>query len=146
MLRFSGWFAPVPSAILSIMGEFRGLIALHHAERLAVDCRKAADGFPPREHEIADQLRRAATSAALNIAEGSLRTSYRDFRRFLDTARASIKEVETILRIAVNAEVIAPDRFAELDACRDETARTVYGLLRSVTQRIERGETRRPIS
>src|SRR5207244_2983948 len=88
------------------MTEFRGLRALNHAERLAVECRRIADSLPPNEHELADQLRRAATSVALNIAEGSLCTSSRDYRRFLDTARSGLKEVEVILRLVHKAGYI----------------------------------------
>ena len=62
--------------------------------------------------------------------------------QFLETARASLKEVDVIVDIAADGGLIV----AELEALRaqiDETARTLYGLIRSISTRIERGETER---
>ena len=46
------------------------LKAWQHAQRLAVECVKAARSFPDYEQEVlGDQLRRACYSVPLNIAE-----------------------------------------------------------------------------
>lgn len=119
-----------------------GLKALEHAERLAVLCRRAVDAFPAREDRLADQLRRAADSVALNIAEGSSKGTLRDYRRYLDTSRGSLTEVRTAVRIAYGAGLIEEMLYQEIVACADETARTLYGLIRSVSARIDRGEGR----
>ena len=116
------------------MSSHQTLKAWQHAKILAVDCAKAARRFPVEEQTaLADQLRRSAYSAVLNIAEGAARLGARDYRKFLDTARASLKEVETILEIARDLEYIDPSTFARLDARRDEASKTLYGLLRSVS-------------
>jgi four helix bundle protein len=116
------------------MGSHRTLKAWQHAKILAVDCAKAAKRFPPEEQAtLADQLRRAAYGAALNIAEGAGRRGSREYRRFLDTARSSLDEVEAILEIASALGYFDLSTFARLEARRDEAAKTLYGLLRSVS-------------
>lgn len=55
----------------------------------------------PREHwELADQMRRAALSVCLNIAEGSAKKSDKDFNRFLEHSLGSVNEVVAALDIA----------------------------------------------
>ncbi len=122
-------------AILAPMGSHRTLKAWQHAKILAVECAKAARRFPPEEQmALADQLRRAAHGAALNIAEGAGRRGSREYRRFLDTAQASLDEVEAILEIARDLGYLEPVHFARLEARRDEAAKTLFGLLRSITK------------
>jgi four helix bundle protein len=116
------------------MATHRTLKAWQHAKTLAVDCAMAAREFPPEEQSaLADQLRRAGYSAALNIAEGCSRKGARDYRRFLDTAKASLDEVDAILEIAKDLGYIPPSQLARLEARRDEAAKTLYGLLRAVS-------------
>ena len=53
---------------------------------------------------MTQQLRRAALSIQLNIAEGSSRKSDVERRRYYEISRGSIIEVDTILDIAVKLE------------------------------------------
>src|SRR2546425_2207071 len=72
------------------MAQYKTLKAWQHAQRLAIECVKAARAFPDYEqHALADQLRRACYSVPLNIAEGNTRQGSREYRRFLDTARGA---------------------------------------------------------
>ena len=56
---------------------------------------------------LADQLRRAAASAALNTAEGAGRISPKDQARFFDIAYASTKEVQAVLDLAGSTDSLA---------------------------------------
>ena len=61
------------------------------------------DQLPKKEqYGLADQLRRAASSVPLNIAEGSGKFSDKDFTRFLYNARGSLFETVTCLKLAAN--------------------------------------------
>lgn len=116
------------------MAPYQRLKAWKHAKALAVECARAAKNFPDYERDgLADQLRRAAYSIPINIAEGSARRGSREYRKFLDTARASHAEVVTILEIAKDLEYIPLVRYAKLDALADETGKTLFGLLRKVS-------------
>lgn len=115
------------------MAHYRTLKAWQHAQRLAVECSRAARGFPDYEQTaLADLLRRAGYSVPLNIAEGNTRSGGRESRQYLDTARSALAEVETILGMARELEYLSPAEFGRLEALADETGKTLFGLLRSL--------------
>ena len=119
------------------------LKAWQHAQRLAVECVKAASRFPDFEQTaLADQLRRASYSIPLNIAEGTTRRGTRDYRRFLDTAWGSLAEVQTALVIARDVGYIQLPEFARLEALATETSKTLFGLLRKISQVSDRPKPR----
>lgn len=49
---------------------------------------------------LRDQLTRASSSIALNLSEGNAKSSVKEKRRYYQTAYASLKECQTILRLA----------------------------------------------
>jgi len=116
------------------VAHFKTLKAWQHAERLAIDGVRVSKRFPDYEQAgLADQLRRACYSVPLNIAEGNTRFGSRDARRFFDTARGSLAEVETIIGMAHQLGYISAVEFGRLEALMNETGRTLYGLLRKVS-------------
>jgi four helix bundle protein len=116
------------------MAPYRTLKAWQHAQRLAVECAKAAKTFPAYEQEaLADQLRRAAYGVSLNIAEGSTRRGTREYRKFLDTAYSSLAEVEAALDIARQLDYVSQPDSERLAAIVTETGKTLFGLLRKIT-------------
>jgi four helix bundle protein len=116
------------------MAPYRTLRAWQHAQRLAVEASKAARRFPPYEQEVlAHQLRKACYSIPLNVAEGCARRGSREFRRFLDAARGSLAELETIVDLAHDLGYVDDATHARLSALAAETGKTMYGLLRRVS-------------
>jgi len=67
-------------------------------------------------HDFAlkDQVRRASISTIANIAEGFVRISKREFIRFLDIARASAMEVQSLLHLALSEDYITKREFDEM--------------------------------
>ncbi|HSD32859.1 MAG TPA: four helix bundle protein [Gemmatimonadales bacterium] len=121
------------------MAHYRTLKAWQHGQRLAIECSRAARNFPDYEQgALADQLRRACYSVPLNIAEGNTRHGSRECRRFLDSARSSLAEVETIIEMARELEYVSPAEFGRLEALADETGKTLYGLLRKISEAASR--------
>jgi four helix bundle protein len=65
----------------------------------------------PRGHaDLADQLKRAAQSQPLNIAEGAGRTSRADIARHYTIARASAMECAAILDVLQEEQAINDER------------------------------------
>lgn len=71
-----------------------------------------------------------------------MRLGTREYRRYLDTARSSLAEVETIIELARDLEYVQPVGFARLEALASETGRTLYGLLRKVSQSVPKPASR----
>jgi four helix bundle protein len=116
------------------MGDYRRLRAWQLARDLVVISHPLIGRLPTVErYALADQWRRAAYGVVLNIAEGATRQGKREFRRYLDTARSSLHEIETILDLVVTLGYLAQEDVAHVMATRAECARTVYGLLRKMS-------------
>ena len=78
-------------------------------------------------------LRRAATSVALNIAEGAGRGSKRDFVRFLDIATGSVFETIAIFIIADRLGYMDQGTLSELREHADRLARKLNSFKRTLS-------------
>lgn len=77
--------------------DYRDLICWQQAIELALACDKVADALPRKAWRTAQQLRDAAESVHLNIAEGNGRPTLRDYLKSLGIADASLNEVQSNL-------------------------------------------------
>ena len=69
-----------------------------------------------RDVSLREQIRRAATSAMSNIAEGFERGTRKEFIQFLNIAKGSVGEARSQLYVALDQGYINETRFAELKA------------------------------
>lgn len=92
------------------MRDFRKYVIWQEAIELTDRVYSYTDNFPKSEvYALSNQLQRAAVSIASNIAEGSSRSSGKDFAYFLEMAVGSAFEVETQLTIAQRRGYISDD-------------------------------------
>jgi len=86
------------------MRNFKELKIWQKGFQIAVNSFRLTSAFPKDEKfGITLQITRAAVSIASNIAEGSSRSSERDYNRFIEISLGSSFELETQLLIAAAA-------------------------------------------
>ena len=85
--------------------------------------------FPKYEvYGLSSQMRRAAVSISSNLAEGSARSTKRDFRQFVVIARGSNFELQTQLIIAGRLNYTTVEKISEAENLSHEVARMLTGL------------------
>lgn len=108
---------------------FEDLEVWKRAVSFTVDIRKTTNGFPIQEqYGLVSQLNRAASSVAMNIAEGAGRYHNLDFIRFVRIARGSLYEVVTALKICMLSDIISKDQYVRLYQEANEIGRMLNGL------------------
>jgi len=78
------------------------------SKSLTLECYRISKLLPPEErYAISQQIRRAALSVHLNIAEGCSRKSQAERKRFYEIARGSVIEIDAAIGIAVDFKYIS---------------------------------------
>ncbi len=86
-----------------------------NAKAFSIQCYKLTKSLPSYEMgNLVQQIRRAAVSVVLNIAEGCSKSSAMDRVRFFEIARASLVEVDAALDICEELEFISKATYPEL--------------------------------
>ncbi len=94
--------------------KFEKLEVWKKALQLAADVHDLTRGFPKEElYILTTQIKRAADSIVLNIAEGSFGQSDKEFNRFLGFALRSGMEVVACLHLAKTRNLISQSEFDE---------------------------------
>jgi four helix bundle protein len=102
---------------------------------LALALYRATAEWPASErYALTEQVRRAAISAAANIAEGASVRGRRQFRRYLDIAVGSLAELSYYLLLARDLGYLPRERWGELEALRDHAGRLTWGLYASLSK------------
>jgi len=106
---------------------------------LAIDIHKLLDRFPEKEKDnIISQMRRAITSIPLNIAEGSVKKSYREFLNFLSYAYGSAKELDVLLSMPKDLKYITEKEYSILFGKLDKLMAKLFGFMENIESRFEK--------
>ncbi len=85
------------------------------------------------EYLLTSQFLRAAASVLENIAEGHMRGSRKEYAQFISIARGSLAEAETLLMLAVRAELLRNEAAADALSLADKLGRQLNVLRRRLT-------------
>jgi four helix bundle protein len=116
--------------------DYRKSRTWRKGDDLAVAVDEASRTFPKEElYALALQMRRPAVSIPPNIAEGSGRSTRKDYLRFLYQARGSLREVEYYVHLAHRLGYISEVTRQDLEAAVNETGSALHGLINHWNQR-----------
>ncbi len=119
---------------LNRVSSFRDLDVWKKSMELSVDIYNITQSFPSTElYGLTSQLRRAAVSVASNIAEGSGRSSTKEFLQFLNIANGSLAEIETQLELAYRLNYI---QSIEIQPNINHIRSMIFGLIRSLRKKL----------
>ncbi len=114
----------------------RNTEAWQKLDELVMVVYQVSQAFPAVErYGLTSQLRRAAVSAAANVAEGSGRKTVGDYLHFLYIARGSLREVEYYLHLAGRLGYLDKAGGTKADGARNQAGRTLHGLIESWEQK-----------
>src|SRR6516164_6699691 len=108
------------------MKPHKNLDAWKLAFAFVKDAYKETSSFPSEEKfGIVSQIRRAAVSIPVNIAEGAARKTKKEFLQFLYIAEGSLSELDTLIELSL-----------ELNFCSEATAKNLLLSLENISKRI----------
>ncbi len=102
------------------------------SRQLVFECYKLPNVLPADERfGMVSQIRRAALSVYLNIAEGASRKSETERKRFYEIARGSIIEIDAALDIANDLEYLIKFDSSKLGETMVKCIKLLTGLIKS---------------
>ena len=101
--------------------------------KLSVELYKITRKFPSDEKfGITSQIRRAATSIPVNIAEGAARNSAKEFIQFLYISLGSLSELDTFLLLCIELEYLETETGEKYLLDLDRIGKQITGLIKKI--------------
>ncbi len=117
------------------MNNYKELKVWQKAIEIATEIYKITRTFPKEEqYGIVNQLRRAASSIACNIADGAGRNSEKEFNHFLGISIGSSFETETQLIISRNIDYISEEQLNSISDKLSENQKMIRGLQKTLNK------------
>ena len=118
--------------------DFRKIKAWQLADILVIRVYKFTKSFPKEElYGLCSQIRRAVVSIATNIAEGAGRKHKKEYLKFLYIAKGSLAETDYLCYLSKQLGYISQSEYSETTQLLEETAKTLTGLIKTVTKEVE---------
>ncbi len=116
------------------MTEYKNLIVWQKSISFVTAIYELSSTLPSSEkYGLVDQLRRASVSTSSNIAEGSRRSTDKDFKSFLHVSLGSLAEVETQLIICKNLRLIKEEELLSLQKQSDELSKMLMSFIKKLS-------------
>lgn len=116
---------------MNTIQSFTDLKTWQQAHKLVIAIYRMTKEFPREEQfALGDQLRRAAVSITLNIAEGFSRQYSKEKVQFYRTALASLAEIQNQILIAKDVGYISPNTFKEAADLSVIVSKLLNGLIK----------------
>lgn len=113
--------------------NFRKLLVWQRSLEFVALVYRVTLSFPKEEkYGLIDQIRRAAISVTLNIAEGAGSGSNAEFKRFLKMAQRSAYEVIAGLEVAIKLNMTDKETLEGLVKEVDQLSAMISGLIKSL--------------
>ncbi|MDW6024457.1 four helix bundle protein [Mesorhizobium sp. BAC0120] len=114
--------------------SYRDLVVWQQAMDLAVAIYQATRNWPKDElYGLTSQVRRAATSVPVNIAEGYARENRGSYQQFLRIAQGSLKELETHLLISQRVGIASSETVKPLMTHSESVGKLLRLLIRRLS-------------
>lgn len=119
------------------INSYKDLIVWQKSMTLITDIYSISKNFPVTEiYGLTSQMRRAACSIALNIAEGYGRESTKNYIQFLKISRGSLFELETCLYISINLNYIKSEEITSINDKIGEIVKMLNALIKTLNGKI----------
>lgn len=111
--------------------SFQDIIAWQKAKDLTLDLYKSFAQV--KDFSFRDQLLRAAVSVMNNIAEG-FAFSDKKFSQYLDIAKGSCYEVQSMLILAKELGYVSKTKYEQFSIQTNEISKVITGLIKSLSR------------
>jgi len=116
------------------MRDVRKYEVFQKADGLVFDVYRITARFPKSEtYGLTSQMRRAAASIPMNLAEGAARSGAKEFAQFINIAVGSCEEVRYQLHLAQGLGYLPPNTQQRLDAGYEDVKMMLAKLLKAVS-------------
>jgi four helix bundle protein len=114
--------------------NYKELSFFKKAHEITLEVYKITKEFPKEEKfGLSSQLQRASSSIGSNIAEGSVRSTTKDYKHFLHMSLGSAKEIEYQLLLAKDLDYISIRTYDRLTNILDEIIGKMISYMKKIT-------------